>query len=168
MRIVFTLILASLFFTTAYAANGASLPDVPDIAYHPLRDDVNDDVFADCGNNKYQALEPSVDANGDSTGEYTNFDETAGKLEYKANCQLCGKTRFLAKYNLIVTAGKWKKAACCRQSENVVCQEMLRAYKAGCTVTDAATSTLTATSTFSTAQDTGYGKFAVCPDTTTA
>ena len=47
MKIVFTLILASLFFTTAYAAPGDALPDVPDIAYHPLRDDVNVNVSLD-------------------------------------------------------------------------------------------------------------------------
>ena len=162
MKIVFTLILASLFFTTAYAAAGDALPDVPDIAYHPLRDDVNNNVFTACGANKYQALEPAVDASGDATGAYTNYDET--NTEYVSNCQACGKTRFLTKYNLIVATGKWQKESCCRQSENVVCQEMIRAYKAGCTATDASTHD----GTNAGANPTGYGKFAECPATTSA
>jgi len=164
MKIVFTLILASLFFTTAYAANGALLPDVPDIAYHPLRDDVNDNVFTACVNaNEYQALTPSVDGNGKATGEYENYNEA--ETEYVSNCVACGKTAFLASYNLIVATGKWQKEACCRQSENVICQEMLRAYKAGCTTTDASTATVESGSD---SNPTGYGKFASCPATTSA
>ena len=163
MKIVFTLILASLFFTTTYAAPGDALPTVPDIAYHPLRTDVNNNVFTACAAGQYQALEPTVDGNDKATGAWTNYDESAGKLEYVANCQACGKTRFLTKYNLIVDKGKWQKESCCRQSENVVCQEMLRAYKAGCTTTDASTKT-TATAADGN-NPTGYGKFASCPAT---
>ncbi len=162
MKIVFTLILASLFFTTAYAGPGDALPAVPDIAYHPLRDDVNNNVFTACGSNEYQALEPTVDAQGDATGAYANYDES--ETEYVANCVACGKTHFLTKYNLIVDSGKWQKESCCRQSENVVCQEMLRAYKAGCTTTDA--STKDSADAAEGANPTGYGKFASCPATT--
>ena len=164
MKIVFTLILASLFFTTAYAAPGDALPDVPDIAYHPLRDDVNNNVFTACQSNEYQALEPVIGNDNKATGAWTNYDESAGALEYVANCQACGKTRFLSRYNLIVDKGKWQKESCCRQSENVVCQEMLRAYKAGCTTTDA--STKTGADEADGDNPTGYGKFASCPLTT--
>ena len=166
MRIVLTLILSTLFFVSTYAA----LPSAPDINYHPLRTDVktgdgvasNLDVFVACGDNQYDALEP-VDNQGTNPGEWKNYDESTNK--YQKNCQDCSTEDFLEQYKKIIIAGNWKKGQCCRESENVVCQEMLRAYKAGCTKTGASTSldaTAEASAPDTVDQKTGYGKFAVC------
>ena len=171
MRIVFTLILSQLFFLTAYAA----LPAAPDIKYHPLRTDVKtgdgvaaaDDVFVACSANQYDALEPDADQ-GTNPGKWKNFDENAADGgKYQKNCKACSRATFLVEYKKIITTGTWAKGQCCRESENVVCQEMLRAYKAGCTVTGASTnsdSTGEAAVPTSLASDgkTGYGKFASC------
>lgn len=171
MRIVLTLILSALFFVSTYAA----LPAAPDINYHPLRDDVTTggtstadiaaDVFVACPAKQYDALEP-VDDQTNNAGKWKNFDETAADGgKYKKNCQPCSRASFLTQYKKIITAGNWQKDQCCRASENVVCQEMLRAYKAGCTKTGASTST-DATAEANAPSDvdgkTGYGKFAVC------
>ena len=164
MRIVFTLILSALFFVSTYAA----LPSAPDIDYHPLRDDVTtggaaaDDVFVACAANEYDALEPDDDQTANA-GKWKNYDESTNK--YKKNCQTCSRASFLTQYKKIITAGNWQKDQCCRASENVVCQEMLRAYKAGCTKTGASTSldaTAEASAPTSVDQKTGYGKFAAC------
>lgn len=170
MRIVFTLILSQLFFLAAYAA----LPAAPDILYHPLRTDVTTggsttaeiaaDVFVACAADQYDALEPDDDQTNNA-GKWKNFDETTNK--YKKNCVACSTASFLTQYKKIITSGTWAKSQCCRESENVVCQEMLRAYKAGCTVTGASTnsdSTGEAAVPTSLASDgkTGYGKFASC------
>tara|TARA_B100001059_G_scaffold60536_1_gene56305 strand:+ start:568 stop:1047 length:480 start_codon:yes stop_codon:yes gene_type:complete len=157
MRIVLTLILSTLFFVSTYAAGGADLPSAPDIDYHPLRTDVTtggataDDVFVACPAGQYDALEPSTTA-----GEWKNFDESTDK--YKKNCVACSRATFLVEYKKIITVGKWQKDQCCRASENVVCQEMLRAYKAGCTETGESTHD----GTNAGANPTGYGKFAEC------
>ena len=164
MRIVFTLILSALFFVSTYAA----LPSAPDIDYHPLRTDVTtggaaaDDVFVACAANEYDALEPDDDQTANA-GKWKNYDESTNK--YKKNCQSCSRAAFLTQYKKIITAGNWQKDQCCRASENVVCQEMLRAYKAGCTKTGASTSldaTAEASPPTSVDQKTGYGKFAAC------
>lgn len=167
MRIVFTLILSQLFFLTAYAA----LPAAPDILYHPLRTDVttgddvasSDDVFVACAADQYDALEPEDQSS--KPGKWKNYDESTNK--YKKNCVACSTATFLAQYKKIITSGTWAKGQCCRESENVVCQEMLRAYKAGCTVTGASSNndaTAEASVPQSLASDgkTGYGKFASC------
>lgn len=166
MRIVLTLILSTLFFVSTYAA----LPATPDIDYHPLRTDVktgdgvasNLDVFVACPADQYDALEPDDDQTANA-GKWKNYDEDAGK--YQKNCKACSRTTFLEQYKKIITAGNWQKDQCCRASENVVCQEMLRAYKAGCTKTGASTSldaTAEASAPTSVDQKTGYGKFAAC------
>ena len=165
MRIVVTLILSQLFFLTAYAA----LPAAPDILYHPLRTDVTTggstaaeiaaDVFVACAANQYDALEPDDDQTSNA-GEWKNYDESTNK--YKKNCQACSRASFLTQYKKIITAGNWQKDQCCRASENVVCQEMLRAYKAGCTKTGASTATADSSAPDTVDQFTGYGKHALC------
>lgn len=168
MRIVFTLILSQLFFVSAYAA----LPAAPDINYHALREDVTTggstataiaaDVFVACAAKEYDALEPDDDQTTNA-GKWKNFDESTKK--YKKNCVECSRATFLVQYKKIITTGNWQKGQCCRESENVVCQEMLRAYKAGCTTTGESTSTdATAEQSAPSTVDakTGYGKFAVC------
>ena len=166
MRIVLTLILSTLFFITAHAA----LPAAPDIKYHPLRTDVktgdgvasNLDVFVACGADQYDALEPDADQTA-NPGKWKNFDESAaGGGKYQKNCQDCGTEDFLVQYKLIIRDGTWAKGQCCRESENVVCQEMLRAYKAGCTVTGASTAASTDDEPDTVNQFTGYGKHALC------
>ena len=165
MRIVVTLILSQLFFLTAYAA----LPAAPDIKYHPLRTDVttggaaNVDVFVACADNQYDALEPMDQSVTANVGKWKNFDESTDK--YKKNCVACSTAAFLTQYKKIITDGAWAKGQCCRESENVVCQEMLRAYKAGCTKTGASTnsdSTAEASAPGTVNGKTGYGKFASC------
>ena len=165
MRIVFTLILSQLFFLTAYAA----LPVAPDIKYHPLRTDVKtgdgvasaNDVFVACGANQYDALEPEDQSA--KPGKWKNFDEDAANGgKYQKNCQDCKTADFLVQYKKIITDGAWAKGQCCRESENVVCQEMLRAYKAGCTKTGASTAASDSSAPTTVDQFTGYGKFAVC------
>jgi len=161
MRIVVTLILSQLFFLTAYAA----LPAAPDILYHPLRTDVTTggsttaeiaaDVFVACAADQYDALEPDDDQTNNA-GKWKNFDESTNK--YKKNCVACSTATFLAQYKKIIRDGAWAKGQCCRESENVVCQEMLRAYKVGCTKTGESTHD----GTNAGANPTGYGKFAVC------
>lgn len=161
MRIVLTLILSQLFFLAAYAA----LPATPDILYHPLRTDVTtggaaaEDVFVACAANEYDALEPDDDQTANA-GKWKNYDETTNK--YKKNCQACSRASFLTQYKKIITAGTWQKDQCCRASENVVCQEMLRAYKAGCTKTGASTASSGDTAPGTVDQATGYGKHALC------
>ena len=161
MRIVFTLILSALFFVSTYAA----LPSAPDIDYHPLRTDVTtggaatDDVFVACNANEYDALEPDDDQTT-NPGKWKNYDETTNK--YKKNCQACSRAAFLTQYKKIITAGNWQKDQCCRASENVVCQEMLRAYKAGCTKTGASTAADGDSAPTTVDQATGYGKHALC------
>lgn len=166
MRIVFTLILSALFFVSTYAA----LPSAPDIDYHPLRTDVKtggttastDDVFVACPANQYDALEPEDDQTANA-GKWKNFDETAaGGGKYQKNCQACSRASFLKQYKKIITSGNWQKDQCCRASENVVCQEMLRAYKAGCTLTGASTATADDDEPDTVDQFTGYGKHALC------
>ena len=169
MRIVLTLILSTLFFVSTYAA----LPSAPDIDYHPLRTDVKtggttpaaQDVFVACAANEYDALEPDDDQTA-NPGKWKNFDEdAAGGGKYQKNCKACSRAAFLTQYKKIITAGNWQKDQCCRASENVVCQEMLRAYKAGCTKTGAYTSldaTAEASAPSAVDQKTGYGKFAAC------
>ena len=166
MRIVFTLILSQLFFLTVYAA----LPAAPDIKYHPLRTDVktgdgvasNLDVFVACADNQYDALEPDADQTNNA-GKWKNFDENAADGgKYQKNCQDCGTEDFLTQYKKIITTGTLAKGQCCRESENVVCQEMLRAYKAGCTKTGASTAASDSDAPTTVDQFTGYGKFAVC------
>ena len=165
MRIVVTLILSQLFFLSAYAA----LPAAPDILYHPLRTDVttggtaSEDVFVACADDQYDALEPEDQSS--KPGKWKNYDETTNK--YKKNCVACSTASFLTQYKKIITTGAWAKGQCCRESENVVCQEMLRAYKAGCTVTGAssnndATAEASVPTTLASDGKTGYGKFASC------
>lgn len=162
MRIVLTLILSQLFFVSTYA----DLPSAPDINYHPLRTDVKTgdgvsselDVFIPCAAGEYDALEPAEDQDA-NPGEWKNFDEdAAGGGKYQKNCKTCSRATFLDEYKKIITAGNWQKDQCCRASENVVCQEMLRAYKAGCTETGESTHD----GTNAGANPTGYGKFAEC------
>lgn len=161
MRIVFTLILSALFFVSTYAV----LPSVPDIDYHPLRTDVttggtaSEDVFVACSANQYDALEP-VDDQSSNAGKWKNYDETNKK--YKKNCQACSRAGFLTQYKKIITDGNWQKDQCCRASENVVCQEMLRAYKAGCTKTGASTAVDGDGVPTNVDGKTGYGKHALC------
>jgi hypothetical protein len=161
MRIVFTLILSTIFFVSAYAA----LPAAPDILYHPLRTDVttggtaSDDVFVACAANEYDALEPDADQNT-NPGKWKNYDETTNK--YKKNCVTCSRASFLTQYKKIINSGNWQKDQCCRASENVVCQEMLRAYKAGCTKTGASTAADGDSAPTTVDQSTGYGKDAIC------
>lgn len=161
MRIVFTLILSALFFVSTYAA----LPATPDILYHPLRTDVTtggaaaEDVFVACAANEYDALEPDDDQTA-NPGKWKNYDE--GTNKYKKNCQACSRASFLTQYKKIITSGNWQKDQCCRASENVVCQEMLRAYKAGCTLTGASTATADDDEPDTVDQFTGYGKHALC------
>lgn len=161
MRIVFTLILSALFFVSTYAV----LPSVPDIDYHPLRTDVttggtaSEDVFVACSANQYDALEP-VDDQSSNAGKWKNYDETNKK--YKKNCQTCSRASFLTQYKKIITDGNWQKDQCCRASENVVCQEMLRAYKAGCTKTGASTAVDGDGVPTNVDGKTGYGKHALC------
>ena len=168
MRIVLTLILSTLFFVSTYA----DLPATPDILYHPLRTDVTTggsttaeqavDVFVACAANQYDALEPADDQTANA-GKWKNYDETAaGGGKYKKNCQACSRAGFLTQYKKIITAGNWQKDQCCRASENVVCQEMLRAYKAGCTKTGASTATSDSSAPSTVDQFTGYGKHALC------
>ena len=164
MRLVVTLILSQLFFLTAYAA----LPAAPDIKYHPLRTDVktgdgvasNLDVFVACADNQYDALEPMDQTVAANVGKWKNFDESTDK--YQKNCQACKTADFLVQYKKIITDGTWAKGQCCRESENVVCQEMLRAYKAGCTKTGASTAASDSNAPSTVDQFTGYGKHALC------